>query len=167
MRLWKSHPKSIWVKINTQILPWIIVAQSFVRLLQFSQKTSPRKQSPNMRKFAQTGHPVCTLCRTQTGENLVRKPFSTTEPTFEYWMTFHPVKKNQMFKCQTQRPVSTMRPATQMEIQPLQGKKLLLNSALSGPCYEQIVIRNVYVCTYLCTYIGFKALYTALLVIQN
>jgi hypothetical protein len=44
-------------KINTQLLPWIKVAQNFGLLMYFIKKLPQRKQSPKRRKFVQSGHP--------------------------------------------------------------------------------------------------------------
>jgi hypothetical protein len=52
------------VKNSTQLLPWKKVAQLFVLFLYiiFTKTTYPKcKQSPNRRKFAQSGHPARKL----------------------------------------------------------------------------------------------------------
>jgi hypothetical protein len=60
MRLWKSRPKCspihfMWKLPNAQLLTWKKIAQLFVLFLSFSQILP--KKSPNMRKFAPSGHP--------------------------------------------------------------------------------------------------------------
>jgi hypothetical protein len=53
-----------FVKNSTQLLPWKKVAQLFVLFLYiiFTKTTYPKcKQSPNRRKFAQSGHPARKL----------------------------------------------------------------------------------------------------------
>jgi hypothetical protein len=51
-------PNPYFAKISVQLLPWIKVAQNFGLLLYFSDKSAQRKQSPDGRKFAKSGHPA-------------------------------------------------------------------------------------------------------------
>jgi hypothetical protein len=52
----KYSPNPFWAKTNAQLLLRAKVTPKFCKILQFS-KTAQRKQSPNMRKFDQSGHP--------------------------------------------------------------------------------------------------------------
>jgi hypothetical protein len=62
MSLWKKIPRNCFVKINTKLLPWGKVARKFWALFsKIFKKTSQRKQPPNGRKFAQSGHPDSEL----------------------------------------------------------------------------------------------------------
>jgi hypothetical protein len=57
------QPNPFFVEIKTQLLPWKKEALKFG----IFKKTAQSKQSPNGRKFTQSGHTVCSFYR-ETGD---------------------------------------------------------------------------------------------------